>query len=292
MQTKAISRKYRRGFTLIELLVVIAIIAILAAILFPVFSKAREKARQASCISNIKQLGLGFVMYEQDYDGVYPPTATEREYVKGTVNGPSDALVYSIRGELQAYVPGATTNTGANVFKCPSASPWTGISTGQDGAPVAASGNTPAVIYWPNDYGFNINEGQMNPSTHPGVKATSYDFGQNNPTFGFNQTTSDSAVVNPAAFLIIVDAARPDGQLGRGSVTPQYVDPTTGNAVSYYTADSGGPYPWTPVNTQAAVAIRHSGGANAGYADGHAKWSQYSRLWTSYTSNAFRYDSQ
>jgi prepilin-type N-terminal cleavage/methylation domain-containing protein/prepilin-type processing-associated H-X9-DG protein len=58
----------RRGFTLIELLVVIAIIAILAAILFPVFAKAREKARQASCASNLKQIQLAALMYAQDYD--------------------------------------------------------------------------------------------------------------------------------------------------------------------------------------------------------------------------------
>jgi prepilin-type N-terminal cleavage/methylation domain-containing protein/prepilin-type processing-associated H-X9-DG protein len=58
----------RHGFTLIELLVVIAIIAILAAILFPVFAKAREKARQSSCLSNVKQITLGFLQYAQDYD--------------------------------------------------------------------------------------------------------------------------------------------------------------------------------------------------------------------------------
>lgn len=61
------------GFTLIELLVVIAIIAILAAILFPVFARARENARRTSCLSNLKQIGLGFAQYCSDYDGHYPP---------------------------------------------------------------------------------------------------------------------------------------------------------------------------------------------------------------------------
>lgn len=64
--------KRRKGFTLIELLVVIAIIAILAAILFPVFARAREKARATSCLNNVKELTLAIMMYVQDYDETYP----------------------------------------------------------------------------------------------------------------------------------------------------------------------------------------------------------------------------
>jgi prepilin-type N-terminal cleavage/methylation domain-containing protein/prepilin-type processing-associated H-X9-DG protein len=72
-------RYTQAGFTLIELLVVIAIIAILAAILFPVFSKAREKARQASCQSNLRQIGMGSLMYLQDYDERVMPVANGGE---------------------------------------------------------------------------------------------------------------------------------------------------------------------------------------------------------------------
>ena len=65
-------KQHRKAFTLIELLVVIAIISILAAILFPVFARARENARRASCLSNLKQISLGAMMYVQDYDETYP----------------------------------------------------------------------------------------------------------------------------------------------------------------------------------------------------------------------------
>jgi prepilin-type N-terminal cleavage/methylation domain-containing protein/prepilin-type processing-associated H-X9-DG protein len=90
----------RRAFTLIELLVVIAIIAILAAILFPVFARARENARRASCLSNLKQIGLGIMMYAQDYDDAYP--MSQRDEGAGSSNWYADVQPYV--GDYQVYV--------------------------------------------------------------------------------------------------------------------------------------------------------------------------------------------
>ncbi len=78
--------KRRNGFTLIELLVVIAIIAILAAILFPVFARARENARKTTCLSNLKQLGLGMLQYLQDYDERFPGRCVSATYPDCTGN--------------------------------------------------------------------------------------------------------------------------------------------------------------------------------------------------------------
>jgi len=84
-------QKSRKGFTLIELLVVIAIIAILAAILFPVFAKVREKARQTTCVNNEKQIGIAVLQYVQDYDECYPlvrfaaPPGGPTQYIEWTV---------------------------------------------------------------------------------------------------------------------------------------------------------------------------------------------------------------
>jgi prepilin-type N-terminal cleavage/methylation domain-containing protein len=90
-----------KGFTLIELLVVIAIIAILAAILFPVFAKVREKARQTTCASNLKQLGLAFVQYTQDYDET------------GPVHTATGGSAIGWAGELYPYVK------SKGLFTCP-----------------------------------------------------------------------------------------------------------------------------------------------------------------------------
>jgi prepilin-type N-terminal cleavage/methylation domain-containing protein/prepilin-type processing-associated H-X9-DG protein len=105
----------RRGFTLIELLVVIAIIAILAAILFPVFAKAREKARTASCLNNIKQLGLAMMQYSQDYDEYYPKCYTADNGAGSNVRWFWRNDTYP--GQLYAYIK------NKQVFVCPSGTP-------------------------------------------------------------------------------------------------------------------------------------------------------------------------
>jgi len=140
-------KKVRRiGFTLIELLVVIAIIAILAAILFPVFARAREAARAASCKSNLKQIGTGWMMYVQDYDEKTPFNTWSGTPCGG---GPAQAVML---WRIQPYVK------NANVLVCPSdGAPFVGqdgvgpctnvaMSYGSDNAGVINNGGSIAAI--------------------------------------------------------------------------------------------------------------------------------------------------
>ncbi len=109
-------QKSKNGFTLIELLVVIAIIAILAAILFPVFSKVRERARQISCVSNLKQIGLAFIQYNQDNEGAFPSITSQSSQDGGCA--PNLEWVSANGGYAVLINPYIKA---AGVYHCPSA---------------------------------------------------------------------------------------------------------------------------------------------------------------------------
>jgi prepilin-type N-terminal cleavage/methylation domain-containing protein/prepilin-type processing-associated H-X9-DG protein len=134
-------KSMKSGFTLIELLVVIAIISILAAILFPVFAQAREKARQISCISNLKQIGLASLQYSQDYDEMMFPTTY---YANGTLyqwDGGTDFATggnyIPAEGLLQPYMKSVA------IQDCPDAA---GIPLGTPAMPIAYGINQ--MIYY------------------------------------------------------------------------------------------------------------------------------------------------
>jgi prepilin-type N-terminal cleavage/methylation domain-containing protein/prepilin-type processing-associated H-X9-DG protein len=132
-------RQTAKGFTLIELLVVIAIIAILAAILFPAFAKAREAARRSSCSSNLKQIGIGIMQYTQEYDESYP-------------NGMGSNFDNNWASNTQPYIK------SIDVFRCPSETSSafpSGITIGgYYGAPISYAGN--ALIVYRNGANRNL----------------------------------------------------------------------------------------------------------------------------------------
>ncbi len=137
-----------RAFTLIELLVVIAIIALLAAILFPVFARARENARKSSCANNLKQIGLGFAQYSQDYD----ERMTQAWYSPGGAGYPGtwrwmDCIYPYVKSEQIFACPSASGNNARYVYR----NPATSLAT--TGGPFGSYGYN--VAYWGNNSGDN-----------------------------------------------------------------------------------------------------------------------------------------
>lgn len=268
-----------RGFTLIELLVVIAIIAILSAILFPVFAAAREKARQTTCTSNLKQIGIAIAQYEQDYDDmVVPPkgflwnTACNGNVGYGTVSV-STALGYQIEYWLDYLYP-YTKNL--DVFTCPdnSGSKVTSLSTAvcTYTAPSTCSGGGSGYKLQPG-YGMNLNF-----ETGPTACAAG---GLN----AYYIPISIAKVLDPSNKIMIGDlrvASIPDaygwlrqdkfGQWGEPAIAVDSDGSPANQAGSsgttcWYTG-SAATYPCVQ---GAAVVNRHQNGCLFLFADGHAQ---------------------
>ncbi|HEY3418665.1 MAG TPA: prepilin-type N-terminal cleavage/methylation domain-containing protein, partial [Armatimonadota bacterium] len=150
-----ISPRKRTGFTLIELLVVIAIIAILAAILFPVFAKAREKARQTTCLNNAKQIGVSILMWVQDHDETFPTAATwvtDLASAYGVTGKVWDCPTTSFKGTESApdyfFVGGSFLSSAAlGDVKDPAAAPMLGeLASPADNKPYVTHGDTDYML--------------------------------------------------------------------------------------------------------------------------------------------------
>jgi prepilin-type N-terminal cleavage/methylation domain-containing protein/prepilin-type processing-associated H-X9-DG protein len=197
----------KRGFTLIELLVVIAIIAILAAILFPVFAQAREKARQTQCLSNAKNMGTAILMYAQDYDdGIIPWVSC------GAACGtPGTRYERLWTGRMQPYVKNGGEMGPTGIFVCPS---FSQANIQKAAASVDCDNNDlgvyfPAIEWWAH-YGIALPDGTLQGDgsqvTPFYCNAGSYNAPPGN-TVSPPVTTSMAAVVRPAETALTADGA-------------------------------------------------------------------------------------
>lgn len=246
-------KRSRKGFTLIELLVVIAIIAILAAILFPVFAAAREKARQTTCASNLRQLGLAIIQYTEDYDEQYPYIPT----IRGSA---SDGLFYDGFPEGNMFVGWPmriypyVKSTG--VYHCPDAGPVASFDPG-------GSDNSLYVHYGINNYLIRAESADQQSLGLPA-----------GAQFGVGQ------VQQPSSIILLADIRDRVGTSGNTNLYNEGTD-SAGNYidVDYYAVPGGTVADACTLVNQAPcssdpIEARHTAGTNYAFCDGHVKYAK------------------
>ncbi|MDX1931582.1 MAG: prepilin-type N-terminal cleavage/methylation domain-containing protein [Capsulimonadales bacterium] len=223
----------RRGFTLIELLVVIAIIAILAAILFPVFAQARAKARQTSDLSNLKQIALGWLMYAQDYDETVLPTGLQTSLTAGS------RVVYWYAAVRSGTTFGSAPDLGEQHGLL-----WPYLKNASLLGDPAASGLPFSNLWGKVHYGYNVCYlGGYGTFAHPG-----------GPQPGWTQNPAAlAAIETPADMLVFCNNALWNTVENRPTLHPWAWPPSS----------RGGATP--------TVHARHLEKANVAFADGHVK---------------------
>ena len=247
-QLPTLSNKKRPAFTLIELLVVIAIIAILAAILFPVFARARENARRSSCTSNLKQMGIGLIQYSQDYDEYYPVARFNGDQVSQTT-----PYRYKWMDAIQPYIK------STQVFTCPS------------DTDVTIGATTYTTQYIPAD--------QL---TAKGIGASREYFGSYGINNGFDLNNDDNfapagvrnglpaslaLIQEPATTYWIMDSTVNQNRAQYG----KYRICFNPNETYVVSADGLKAMETVTNNFGGAIAARHLETVNVLFADGHAK---------------------
>jgi prepilin-type N-terminal cleavage/methylation domain-containing protein/prepilin-type processing-associated H-X9-DG protein len=279
-----------RAFTLIELLVVIAIIAILAAILFPVFAQAREKGRQAVCLSNLKQMGLACIMYVQDYDETFATGLV--------IDEQANAYVSDWRILTYPYIKNGGSYGNGGVYACPD-------EAGQLSASLNASSTTDyywsimdrnwttcnpnSPIYTGDPYCQQLNPGNvwfvrgytLNGAPFGGQVDVHY--GTNNDFCGECHVgpTADAEVAQPAETAMINDTINIEPVSLPGAIA------RCTNAMGV--PDTAYNDPTSPVGVRRRLGwdIEHTGHTQFAFADGHAKSSKMAQA---IANNYYKYD--
>jgi prepilin-type N-terminal cleavage/methylation domain-containing protein/prepilin-type processing-associated H-X9-DG protein len=299
--------RVRKGFTLIELLVVIAIIGILAAMLFPVFARARESARKIQCLSNVKNIAMGFQMYLTDYDR-FPPSLTDSAYdavyqLLLTCNAGRDDMCQFRAQQSNPYLRWPVILDeyikNRDVWNCPSPrfqEPYDvvfdpgGINgwahwfadhpfTGWSGQYLYH----PCETYFPSSWGGAITDSvtQFQEISIIEGEGAANPEGAYGGTIGCTEGNTDlstSAINDPANFVVAGDSASPqmwDPPLIAWDQCGFYCAGADWANCAFTVTCGFTPEPWKRFWTDASyrrTMTRHMGGINLGFADGHAKW--------------------